>query len=62
MVLHEILLSDSCSQLLLDMLDTLPKRESRTVGPTLAAFRKPSAHRRNVASLSLSHSYYFMFI
>ena len=47
---------------LLDMLDKLQKRACSTVGPRLTASLKPSSYLRNVASLSLSHSYYFMFI
>lgn len=61
-LLHRILLSDYCSQLLLDMLDKLQKRACSTVGPRLTASLKPSSYLGNVASLSLSHSYYFMFI
>ena len=35
------------------------KRICRTVGPSLAGSLKPLAECRNVASLSLSHRYYF---
>ena len=38
----------------LELLDKLQKRICRTVGPSLAASLEPLAHRRNVASLSLS--------
>ena len=31
----------------------------RTVGPSLATFLEPLAHRRNIASLSLFYRYYF---
>ena len=61
-LLHRILLSDYCCQLLLDMSDKLQKRACRAVGTRLAGSLKPSACLRNVVSLSLSHSYYFMFI
>ena len=37
----------------LDLLDKLQKRICRIVGPSLAAFLEPLAHRQNVASLSL---------
>ena len=43
----------------LELLDKLQKRTCRTVGPSLAASLEPSAHRRNVASLSLFYRYYF---
>ena len=43
----------------LELLDKLQKRLCRTVGPSLAAFLKPLAHRRNVANLSLFYRYYF---
>ena len=43
----------------LELLDKLQKRICRTVGPSLAASLEPSAHRRNVASLSLFYRYYF---
>ena len=43
----------------LDLLDKLQKRICRIVGPSLAAFLEPLAHRRNVASLSLFYRYYF---
>ena len=36
-----------------ELLDKLQKRIRTTVGPSPAAFLKPLAHRRNVASLSL---------
>ena len=38
----------------LELLGKLQKRICRTVGPSLAASLEPFAHRRNVASLSLS--------
>ena len=41
------------------MLDKIQKRICRTVGPSLAAFLEPLAHRRNVACLSLFYRYYF---
>ena len=43
----------------LELLDKLQKWICRTVGPSLAAFLEPLAHRRNVASLSIFHRYYF---
>ena len=43
----------------LELLDKLPKRICRTVGPSLAASLEPLAHCRNVASLSLFCRYYF---
>ena len=43
----------------LELLDKLVKRICRIVGPSLAASLEPLAHRRNVASLSLFHRYYF---
>ena len=43
----------------LELLDKLPKRICRTVGPSLAASPEPLAHCRNVASLSLFYRYYF---
>ena len=43
----------------LELLDKLPKRICRTVGPSLAASCEPLAHCRNVASLSLFYRYYF---
>ena len=43
----------------LELLDKLQKQICRTVGPSLAASLEPLAHRRNVASLSLSYRYYF---
>ena len=42
-----------------DLLNKLQKRICRTVGPSLATSLEPLAHRRNVASLSLFHRYYF---
>ena len=42
----------------LEMLHKLQERISRTVGPLLAAFLKPLAHRQNVASLSDFYRYY----
>ena len=43
----------------LELLDKLQKRICRTVGHALAASFEPLAHRRNVASLTLFHRYYF---
>ena len=43
----------------LDLLDKLQKWICRIVGPSLAAFLEPLAHRQNVASLSLFYRYYF---
>ena len=43
----------------LDLLDKLQKRICRIIGPSLAAYLEPLAHRRNVASLSLFYRYYF---
>ena len=43
----------------LKLLDKQQKQICRTVGPSLAAFLEPLAHRRNVASLSLFYRYYF---
>ena len=43
----------------LELLDKLQKRMCRTVGASLAASLETLAHRRNVASLSLSYRYYF---
>ena len=43
----------------LELLDKLQKRICGTVGPALAASLEHLAHRRNVASLSLSYRYYF---
>ena len=43
----------------LELLDKLQKLICRTVGPSLAASLKPLAHWRNVASLSIFHSYLF---
>ena len=43
----------------LELLDKLQKRICRTVDPSLAVSLEPLAHRRNVASLSLFHRYYF---
>ena len=43
----------------LELLDELQKQMCRTVGPSLAASLEPVAHRRNVASLTLFHRYYF---
>ena len=43
----------------LELLDKLQKQICRTVGPSLAASLEPSAHRRNVASLSLFYRSYF---
>ena len=38
----------------LELLDKLQKQIRRTVGPSLAASLEPLAHRRNVASLSVT--------
>ena len=43
----------------LELLDKLQKRICRTVGPSLASFLEPLAHRRNVARLNLLYRYYF---
>ena len=43
----------------LELPDKLQKRICRTVGPSLAASRKPLSHCRNVATLSLFYRYYF---
>ena len=43
----------------LELLDKLQKRICRAVGPSLAASPEPTAHRRNVVSLSLFSRYYF---
>ena len=43
----------------LELLDKLQKWICRTVGPSLAVSLEPLAHRRNVASLSIFHRYYF---
>ena len=43
----------------LELLDKLPKRICRAVGPSLAASLEPLAHCQNVASLSLFYRYYF---
>ena len=43
----------------LELLDKLQKRICRIVGPSLAYSRKPLAHCRNVASLSLFYRSYF---
>ena len=42
-----------------ELLDKLQKRICRTVGLSVAASVEPSAHSRNVASLSLFYRYYF---
>ena len=43
----------------LELLDKLQKRICRTVGPSVAASLEPSAHHRNIASLSLFYRYCF---
>ena len=43
----------------LELLGKPQKWICRIVGPSLAAFLEPMAHRRNVASLSLFYRYYF---
>ena len=43
----------------LKLLDKLQKRICRTFGPSLAVSLEPSAHLRNVASLSIFYRYYF---
>ena len=48
-----------CPCCYLELLDTLPKRIYRTVGPSLAAFLEPFVPRLNVASLNLFYRYYF---
>ena len=47
------------SSFYLGLLDKLPKRICRTVGPSLAGCLEPLARRRNVAILSFFYSYYF---
>ena len=44
----------------LELLDKPQKQRSRTVGPSIAAFLEPLAHRQNLASLSLFHRYYIL--
>ena len=46
----------------LQSLDKLQKKIYRTADPSLAASFEPSAHHRNVASLSLSILLWYMFI
>ena len=43
----------------LELLEKLQKRICRIVGPSIAAFLEPLAHRQNVASLSPFYRYYF---
>ena len=43
----------------LEILDELQQLICRTVGPSLVSSLEPLAHCRNVANLSLFHSYYF---
>ena len=43
----------------LELLDKIPKRICRTVGPSLAASFEPLTPRRHVSNLSLFYSYYF---
>ena len=43
----------------LQLLDKLQKRICRTIVPSLAVSPESLAHRRNVASLSLSYRHYF---
>ena len=43
----------------LDLLDKPQKQMCRIIGPSLAAFLEPLAHRRNVASLIFFYRYYF---
>ena len=50
---------DGAPSCYLELLDKLQKRICMTVGPSLAASLEPLAHRRNVASLSLFHRFYF---
>ena len=50
---------DGASSCYLKFLDKLQKRICRTVGPALATYFEPLAHRRNVASSSLFYRYYF---
>ena len=42
----------------LELLHKLQKWICRTVGPSIATYLEPVAHRRNVASLSLFYRYY----
>ena len=51
---------DGAPSCYLGLLDKLQKRICGTVGPSLAACLEPLAHRRNLASLSLFHRYYFV--
>ena len=46
--------------MLLGIVGMLEKRLCKTVGISLDASLEPFAHRRNVASLSLFYSYYFV--
>ena len=48
-----------CPYLLLGIVRQATKPICRTVGPSLAASLEPSAHRRNLASLSFFYRYYF---
>ena len=43
----------------LDLLEKIQKQICKIIGPPVAASPEPLAHRRNVASLSLFHRYYF---
>ena len=43
----------------LEVLEKLQKQICRTVGPSLAAFLEPLAHRRIVSSMTLFYGYYF---
>ena len=43
----------------LELLEKVLKQICRTVGPSLAVSLEPMAHRRNVASVSVFHRYYF---
>ena len=59
--MHGILLScmGCCSSCFLNMLDKLQKWVCRALGPPHTASLESLARRRNVASLSLFHRYYF---
>ena len=60
--MHGILLSclGWCSWFCyLELLNKLQNQICRTVGPSLATFLEPLAHRRDVVGLRLFYSYYF---
>ena len=50
---------DGAPSCYLESPDKLQKWMCRTVGPSLAAYLEPLAHRRNVGSLNLFYRYYF---